>query len=216
MFLSIEQIDLSLPRLARLNPFFGMSFLAFKEAEIPLGRARTLVFSKAVQRILERHYKPTAAYSGFYNPFRTSNQKNRWTAPRYGSTSLQRITTDTFGDALIHTKPEPSWGWKQDYIQRLQQHLSGLRIPAFDLGVWLFRISEWPRSVSPQDVISKLISDYRLTSLELQALFDERIPHTGVQISSGNTHLDGLSPYFSVSGYAHLKPGLPASSCCPN
>ena len=39
---------------------------------------------------------------------------------------------------------------------------------------------------------------------------------TGVQISSGNTHLDGLSPYFSVSGYAHLKPGLPASSCCPN
>ncbi|MBZ5617912.1 MAG: ATP-binding protein [Acidobacteriia bacterium] len=176
MFLSVEQIRNSLPSLAHLHPFFGMAFLAFKEAELPVGRVRTIVFSQAVQRILERHYKPTAAHAGFYNPFQTSDQSNRWTASRYGSTSLQRITTDTFGDALIHKKAESSWGWRQDYVERLQQHLGERRIPAFHLAVWLFRGLEWPSEVSPQDVVLRLILEYRLTKKERRALFNERVP----------------------------------------
>lgn len=82
MFLSIDQIGLSLPFLADLNPFFGMSFLAFKKAGTPVGQARPLVFSQIAQQILERHYKPIADYGGFYNPFKTSDQSNRWTASR--------------------------------------------------------------------------------------------------------------------------------------
>jgi hypothetical protein len=158
-FLSIEQLKHSLPALAPLNPFFGMSFLAFKKSEIPVGKTRTVVFSQIAQRILEHHYKPALAYAGFYNPFKTSDQSNRWTAPRYASTSLQRITTDTFGDTLIHKKKESLWGWRTDYIRKLQRHL-GRRIPAFHLGVWLFRDHEWPSTASPKDVIAKLISDY--------------------------------------------------------
>lgn len=176
MFLSIQQIQLSLGALANLNPFFGMSFLAFKEAELPVGKARSLVFSQVVQSILERHYKPAPTHDGFYNPFHTSDPSNRWTAPRYGSTSLQRITTDTFGDALIHKKQESSWGWRNNYLDRLRLHLGGLRIPALHLGVWLFRSSEWPMEVSPRHIIQKLISEYRLTNAELQALFDDQVP----------------------------------------
>jgi hypothetical protein len=176
MFLSVEQIKASLPSLAQVHPFFGIAFLAFKEADLPVGSARALVFSRAAQKILERHYKPAEAYDGFYSPFLTSDQSKRWLAPRYGSTSLQRITTDTFGDALIHQKLEQSWGWRQNYIECLQQHLANRRIPAFDLGVWLFRSSEWPGDVSPEDIVSKLTSEYDFTDGEFDALFSRQAP----------------------------------------
>ena len=71
MFLSIDQISHSLPFLEDLNPFFGMSFLAFKKAGIPVGEARPLVFSTIAQDILDRHYKPLSNYAGFYTPFKT-------------------------------------------------------------------------------------------------------------------------------------------------
>ena len=167
VFLSIDQVKLSLPLLAQLNPFFGMSFLAFKKAGIPVGSARTLVFSQIAQGILEKHYRPAPAYAGFYNPLKTSDPSNWWTSPRYGSTSLQRITTDTFGDALIHKKKESSWGWRNDYIVKLRRHLNRHLIPSFHLGVWLFRDSEWPDSVSPGDVLKKLGSEYHLTAQEV-------------------------------------------------
>lgn len=179
MFLSIDQVGDSLPLIADLNPFFGMSFLAFKEAELPVGKARPLNFSRSVQGILGRHYKPASEYAGFYNPFRTSDQSNRWLVPRYGSTSLQRITTDTFADTLIHKKGEASWGWRVDYIERLKAHLGGHLIPAFPLGVWLYRSEAWPGDVLPKDIISRLRHEYRLTRKELDALFDERAPKPG-------------------------------------
>jgi len=179
MFLSIDQVKLSLPFIGHFNPFFGIAFLAFKEAEIPVGRARQIVFSRIAQRVLDRHYKPAQGYAGFYNPFKTSDQSNRWLAPRYGSTSLQRVTTDTFGDTLIHTKGESSWGWRNDYVQVLQAHLGGYRIPAFHLGVWLFRNGEWPLEVSPNDIILKLRSEYKLTEKEVEALFDAEPPEPG-------------------------------------
>src|SRR6476469_5999567 len=97
-FLSSDQVKRSLPLLADLNPFFGMSFLAFKEAQLPVGKVQPLVFSRIAQLILDKHYKPALSYPGFYNPFKTSDQNNRWLAARYASTSLQRVTTDTFAD----------------------------------------------------------------------------------------------------------------------
>ena len=175
MFVSIDQICRSLPFLKELNPFFGMSFLAFKKAGMPVGDARPLVFSRIAQDILERHYKPLSNYAGFYNPFKTSDQSNRWTAPRYASTTLQRITADTFADALIHKKTKPVWGWRIDYIARLKQHLDGLKIPAFHLGVWLFRNEEWPSDVAENDIVRKLFFEYRITDSEIDELFDHKI-----------------------------------------
>src|ERR1035441_3104095 len=176
MFLSIDQVGGSLPLIADLNPFFGMSFLAFKAAELPVGAARPLNFSRSVQGILDRHYKPASEYAGFYNPFRTSDQSNRWLAPRYGSTSLQRITTDTFADTLIHKKGEASWGWRVDYVKKLKAHLGGHLIPAFHLGIWLYRNEAWLEDALPKDIIRRLRDEYRLTRKELDSLFDERAP----------------------------------------
>ena len=86
-----------------------MSFLAFKESNLPVGKTTHLNFSLIADQILNRHYRPSSAYPGFYNPFLTSRRENRWMKPRYGSTALQRITKDTFADALEHPT-EQEWG----------------------------------------------------------------------------------------------------------
>ena len=116
-----------------------------------------------MRKFLEKYYKPTDTYSGYYSPFRTSNPANRWLTSKYPSGSLQRITVDTFGDAIIHTKRRPLWGWKSDYINilaRLQSETDTARVPAFDLAVWLYRnepileIEELPdRLISQFDIL---------------------------------------------------------------
>lgn len=175
MYLSIEQISASLGRIHKIHPFFGMSFLAFKDARLPVGEATTIVFTQQAEHILNKHYKVNS-YNGFYNPFQTSDKENRWTAPRYASTSLQRITADTFGDAFIHPKKSQSWGWRSEYIEALKRHLSGVGVPAFDMAVWLFRNIEWSDDISPEVVRNKFLTEYSILSEEQDALFDLSIP----------------------------------------
>src|ERR1051326_7801497 len=95
MFLTLAQIERSLSPLRDLHNFFGMSYLAFKRAGIPEGSTITVNFSQIADGILDDYYKPSASYAGYYTPFKTSDREHRWVAPRYGSTTLQRIN-DTF------------------------------------------------------------------------------------------------------------------------
>src|SRR4051812_30760083 len=111
MFFSGEQIARSIDKLATCHVFFGTSFLAFKKNDLPVGSTRWVVFSTIVNDILNTYYRPAKGYEGYYHPFATSDKEQRWHPPRYGSTALQRITTDTFRDALIHEKNKSEWGW---------------------------------------------------------------------------------------------------------
>jgi hypothetical protein len=176
MFLSIDQIERSLTPLLDIHNFFGMSFLAFKRARLPEGRTAPIVFSHIAENILESYYKPSSTYDGYYNPFKTSRREQRWMASRYGSTTLQRITADTFSDALLHPKNSSDWGWKRGYVNKLRKHLGTTLIPAFDLAVWLFRNNEWPRSTSPETIRDHLLSEFDIAPDERSKLFDLSIP----------------------------------------
>ena len=141
-WISPNQLRHSLRALRNVHPYFGMTFLAFKEEQLPVGFGVQINFSAVMRKFLERYYKPTDTYSGYYSPFRTSNPANRWLTSKYPSGSLQRITVDTFGDAIIHTKRRPLWGWQDDYVSilaRLQSETDTARVPAFHLAVWLYR-----------------------------------------------------------------------------
>ena len=176
MFISITQIERSLYNLKGLHPFFGMSFLAFKKTQLPVGRVEPIVFSQLAVDILNLYYKPSNNYDGFYNPFHTSKPKERWVKPRYYDTSMQRWTFDTFGDALIHAKGSPSCGWRPNYIAALRTHLSGQLIPAFDLGVWLFRDVDWARANVETQIVDRLIQGFLITLQEKSSLFDVSLP----------------------------------------
>ena len=148
-----------------------MTFLAFKAEQLPVGSQVQLNFSAVMRRFLNRYYKPTDTYSGYYSPFRTSNPANRWVTSKYPSGSLQRITVDTFGDAIIHLKRQPSWGWHKDYIDilyRLQMETDTARIPAFHMAIWLYRDEP---VVDVEELIERLISQFGILEEE-KILFD--------------------------------------------
>lgn len=143
-----------------------MSFLVFKEIEIPVGSRMKLNFSSIMRDFLERYYKPAKSYSGYYSPFRTSNPANRWVTWKYPSGSLQRITADTFGRAMIHTKRQPFWGWRADYVEillRLQQETDTSEIPVFPLALWLYRDES---HTNLDEICDKFIRQFNITPEE--------------------------------------------------
>ena len=78
VWLSASQICRSLDELRTLHPFFGMAFLAFKVRGIPIDDVAQFGFAGLMRKFLSKYYKPSQNYSGYYNPFRTSDPSNRW------------------------------------------------------------------------------------------------------------------------------------------
>lgn len=178
MFVNIQQVKRSLAELSAVHPFYGIPFLAFKKASLPVNDSiSNLNFTTIVNDILFRYFKPLHNHDGFYSPFLTSNKANRWQDKRYASTTLQRITVDTFGAAFIHPKSTQTWGWKGNYIETLMAHLpEGRKIPIFHLAVWIFKQDVWSENTKHQDIIRSFISMFSISISEFDALFDTSIP----------------------------------------
>ena len=174
-WISSAQLRHSLWALRHVHPYFGMTFLAFKEYGVPVDSQMLLNFSAVMRQFLEEYYKPTRSYSGYYSPFRTSNPSNRWLTSKYPNGSLQRITVDTFGDAIIHTKRRPLWGWRKDYVKilaELQDATDTAPIPAFHLAVWLYRNRP---GLGLETLTPTLLTEFGITDEE-RKLFDLRMP----------------------------------------
>jgi hypothetical protein len=181
MYISIEQIRSSLEHLHDIHPFFGMSFLAFKKERLPVGKTTQVIFSRIASALLLSRYKASATYDGFYNPFQSSKggESDAWVKPRYPSTSLQRITTDTFADAFIHPKGSSEWGWKSDYVARLKAHVDSAHlIPTVHLAIWIYRDESLTDGSSPKDLYDRLLREFFITTEERDALFDPSVSVT--------------------------------------
>ena len=163
---SARQIRHSLDALKRVHPYFGMTFLAFKARELPVGAQTRLNFSNVMRGFLQKYYKPSEKYSGYYNPFITSNPSNRWVTQKYPSGALQRITVDTFGGAILHRKGGSQWGWRPDYVEVLLQSRTRTQtaaIPIAHLAVWLYR-KESCRE--PSTLIERFLTDFHVHTEE--------------------------------------------------
>ena len=178
IWIARDQIRRSLEDLKTLHPFFGMAFLAFKIRKIPAGDVKKIGFAALMREFLTQYYKPSLNYSGYYNPFKTSDPSNRWVTEKYPSGALQRITVDTFSGAILHDKNTPFWGWKEDYVEALSQLRSQTKssiIPTFHLAIWLFRDEELPEGAEPSTLIEQFIQKFGITDEESQ-LFNHSIP----------------------------------------
>ena len=170
-WISDSQLRQALDALTGVHPYFGMTFLAFKALPLSVGHSQHLRFSAVMREFLQRYYRPSATYSGYYNPFLTSNPSNRWVTNKYPSGALQRIAVDTFGDAIIHTKRQSQWGWRIDYVDvlaELQARTSKGKIPAFHLAVWLYR--DRP-ALPPDELLGSFLADFNIEPRE-HTLFD--------------------------------------------
>ena len=170
-WISSDQVRASLNALKKVHPYFGMTFLAFKKRGLPVGTQVRLNFSAVMTEFLKCYYKPSATYRGYYNPFITSNPSNRWVTEKYPSGALQRITVDTLGDAILHTKKESRWGWRDSYVETLtgfQTKTKSLPVPIFHLATWLYRDLPFHNST---DLTRTLLDEFHVTERE-HGLFD--------------------------------------------
>lgn len=177
MFISRHQLRYSLQALATLNPFFGTSFLAFKRVRLPVGGTSQVIFSQIANSLLHDYYKVTKLYPGFYSPFKSSKGAPGWVKPRYASTTLQRITADTFADCLIHPKNSSEWGWHEQYVQHLKEHLrrDQTMIYSFHLAAWLFRSEDLGSTPVADQLNTRFFEAFSVTHDEKRELFDHRI-----------------------------------------
>ncbi|GER88636.1 hypothetical protein KDW_27980 [Dictyobacter vulcani] len=165
MYFSTEQIEQSLQNLEELNPFFGTVFLALKEIKLPENATMAISFLPLLEAFLQKYYRPTPQYDGFYTPFKTSNKKKRWNTHQYANT-LHRIAVDTFSDVILHPKGSREWGWRQGYVDIMIENHLDKPIPTFDLAVWLFRTRDWPANTSPIQVIQTFFTEFQIQSEE--------------------------------------------------
>ncbi len=178
MFFSTEQIEQSVKRLNNLNPFFGTVFLVFKQIDLPIEKTISLPFIPILDDFLQKYYRPTDKYIGFYTPFKTSNPKKRWNTHQYAN-SLHRVAVDTFSDVIIHPKGSSEWGWKSDYIEILwKEHLLYTPIPTFDLAVWLYRSKQWTASTQISDVLKSFFYDFGIEDTERELFNTVSLPAT--------------------------------------
>lgn len=175
MYISRQQLVRSLKILESVHPFFGTVFLAMKKQDLPVGNDAPMAilnFTAIVDDILNQYYKPLSGYTGYYSPFKTSNKANRWQGIRYSSTTLQRITVDTFGGAFFHPRGTQYWVWKSDYVAYLGDYVHDKKVSVFDLAVWLYRQEELPEDESPFFLIDKFLNSFNITEIELESIFN--------------------------------------------
>ena len=173
MYFSAEQIKGAIAQLNTVHPFFGITFLACKRENLPIGELTVLHLDTITKRHMEKYHKLNQSSKHYYQPF---HKTGKWVRNDYPSNGLQAVNTQTFKDAFIHQPRKPLWGWSCNYIEYLDRFISrkmrGNKIPAYALAVWLYK-DEDASEDTPRDLISKFMQEYNIIVDERQ-FFDQQ------------------------------------------
>ncbi len=179
MFISIDQIRESLKYLEKVDSFWGITFLKFKQLRLPVGNTIKIYLDSEIEDFLENNYKPCKESEFYYRCFRFSIIQKIWMKlDRYVKSIIQDISgKNLFIEALIHQIDEDAWGWKDNYIEILKSCLyKNQVVPIFHLAVWIYRQKEWISETTPEDIIEHFKNDFLLNDEEINQLFDISIP----------------------------------------
>lgn len=184
-YFSKKQILESLGYLAKLNQFFGFTFLAAKRANLPVGSSIPISLDALNQRFLEDFYQLNPNSRWFFRVFRYNSKAQYWVRPNYAGKGLQKLNTTTFKGVFIHEKKAKSWGWDAGYIDTLASLLpSGNRVPAYHLAVWILRKNPWDETATRKDVINFFFANFNITPEESSELFTEQIISNLTEVDS--------------------------------
>jgi hypothetical protein len=180
MYFCRAEIKNALEHLQKIHPFFLITFLAYKEIDLPVILShQDLKDTRGVERdFLEKYYRPTKEYDGYFRPSRVSDATKMWVTKKYPDAGLQSIRTrnNIIKDALLHD-PQGGYGWSKDYVKILHHLLKdNSHLPAFYMAVWLYREEKWPDSATAQDVIVKFKDQFKITKEEEEILIDTSLP----------------------------------------
>ncbi len=183
MFLKTEQIRESLESLKSVHPFYGITFLVFKKASLPIGHGIQYPINTKETEFLETYFKPDPDSPYCYQVFKTLNSNQRWFLPKEASSALRSTRTrGNLAKALIHPNYTDLWGWQTNYIEILRKHLNRIKvtsIPTFHLAVWLYRERNWESGTTAQDVVQTFLEEFSIAPEE-KKLFDSSVPEHNV------------------------------------
>src|SRR5438876_9134309 len=114
MFFTAEQIAKSIARLEPVHPFYAITFLVFKKADLAVGSSAEFQIDAENKKFLDRYYKPDTSTDWYFRPTRPSDKNHHWNRPDYAPKDLQSVNTRTFGPAFIHPKNTNIWGWQEN------------------------------------------------------------------------------------------------------
>lgn len=181
MYFSPAQIIESILALSKVHPFYGISFLTCKAAQLPVGNAIVFPLDAKTDLFLQKFHRLDPKSNAFFQPFKSNNKEKKWINSDYSASGLQAINTQTFANAFIHDRGSRVWGWKPEYIDELKDKLPkkqtiSEKIPAFHMAVWLYRDFEWPEHATSDDVLRKFFNEFNINSEEIHALFEVKLP----------------------------------------
>lgn len=184
IYLSSEYILSAINQLASVHTFIGITFLTCKKDQLPIGSPTTfLMDNKTKQFMLDIHkICPNSDY--YFQPYQTIRGK-QWLAEKYPSSGLQAINTQTFASAFIHDRNSKLWAWAPAYISEIQKIAflkSGKKVPLTAMAVWIMKDKAWKDTDTIEDVTSKFVKDFHLTSQELSALFSDESNFPNVSV----------------------------------
>lgn len=172
MYLSHDAVKWAIGRLKkRSHPFVGISFLACKGADLPVGSAVRMSLDNVTKAHMESHHRLAPVSTFYFQPFKGK----LWVAEKYPSGGLQSINTRTFGPAFIHEKNQKRWGFKKDYVARIGEIIKASPghgpMPLTAIAIWIGKNEIWHGNATLPDVIDYFISRYKITSQEIDVLF---------------------------------------------
>lgn len=168
MYLTEGQVLKSIKALGVVHPFIGITFVACKKFNLPVGRTAELRMDGLTKQHMDEHHRLAPQSSHYYQPFRA---KQTWLSSKYPSSRLQAINTQTCAGAFIHPRKTRHWGWSQGYVDVLAGLLRGDRVPIFDLAVWLYRGVDLVESKTKCDLVELFRREYKITQDEDDRLF---------------------------------------------
>ncbi|CAK8722530.1 MAG: AAA domain-containing protein, putative AbiEii toxin, Type IV TA system [Candidatus Electronema aureum] len=176
IYFSQDIIHQSLSKLEKINPFYGICFLVFKQGNLPVGEAVNFPADRNDDEFLKKYYHPDQQSNHFFRVFRGADKKKYWLSPDYASSGLQAVRTQTFRDTLLHESGSTQWGWKDNYLAVLKEKPKKQLLPAFYMAVWLYREEPWQENSTCEEVVRKFFSDFNINENEQGELFDASVP----------------------------------------
>lgn len=178
MFFSTNRILDSIERLKSVHPFLGITFLACKKGNLPIGKTMECSMDAMTKKHMDTFHKICPESEYYFQPFRSNDRKKKWVSRRYPSSGLQAINTQLNPNPFTHPPKSTSWGWEKKYLESLAFLLvKNKKLSIIDMAIWIFRDREWDDSTQFEDIIDHFVKHFQITPAEKEALFSEEINH---------------------------------------
>lgn len=173
MFLSKKIIVESIDDLKKIHPFYGITFLACKKNELPIGSMQPFQMDSFTKQLLESYHKIDRDSDFYFQPYKSVKS---WLRHDYPASGLQAINTQTFSPAFVHEHNSRLWAWANDYVEFLLSKLpKKTKIPIFSIACWVFKFESMEKVSSPQKLIDRFTYEFNISDNE-KILFDWKCP----------------------------------------